>query len=229
MRRALLLALLLGTAPVSMTTAALLPLPVAIVQPKSFPVIREGADPFPILILLVHNTTGTPRKVLVEAFLYDKNQVLERTYRLRADVGAGERALLSSIIEPRVVGRISVRAFAGDATSIPLRLLAWLSFDSPKLETRLDAWGKRRAIGSVLVRNRTAHDLHVFLRFRFYNRSNYQVAVCRNEPRPIYTDLNVLIPASTRTRVGCEVSAFEDIPDVPVRVKVELLDARQAR
>jgi hypothetical protein len=228
-----LAALLLQTvAPAQLTTRQ--PVPVVLLAPKVFPLVLGITDPSPKLLVLVHNVTPVAREIHAQALVYSPANFLLDVYRLSADVGAGERALLiTTLYLNQAIGTIHVRAFAGDPTLPPLRVPNWLSVSKSEIRTWIDGSSDRRAQASVEVHNRSRADVYIRLRFRFYSSANYQVAICFNEPRPIYTHYNILVPRGVPTRVGCEVGQlerlFEKVADVPVRLKVELVGLTPAR
>jgi len=99
----------------------------------------------------------------------------------------------------------------------------WLRLSSTAVASSIEPFGRREAQASVIATSNSKHDAHIFLRFRLYNRSGYQVAVCTNGPQPVFSDMNLLVPADSSARIGCSVDAFRDVADVPVSVRVELL------
>jgi hypothetical protein len=147
-------------------------------------------------------------------------------------VRAGDSALIKTTLEPChagftetscSIGAIQVRAHSGERVYQPRSLPSWVQLGSTNVASSFDSFGKQQAEASVVVTNSGSRDAHVYLRFRLYNRAGFQVAVCSNEPRPVYTDNNLRVPAGLSMRLGCSVSPFEDVADTPAKVRVELL------
>jgi len=207
-------------------------LPVRLVAPATFPVVLTPGDPLPKLVVLVRNTTPIARQVVVEAFAFGEDKTLLKQYSLAENVRAGDSALVLEVMEPChagftetacSVGAVQVRAFSEELANQPKPLPPWLHFGASDFSTSFDSFGRRQAGASVVVSNTGGSDAHVYLRFRLYNSSGFQVAACNNERRPIFSDNNILVPSGSATRLWCEVSPFKEVPDVPSTVRVELL------
>jgi hypothetical protein len=121
------------------------------------------------------------------------------------------------------VADIQVRAFSDQVLPQPRRIPPWLRLSSTNSASSRDAFGKLQAEASVVATNGGSTDAHVYLRFRLYNHDGLQVAVCTNEPRPIFSDNNILVPGGSSIRIGCTVNEFEDVADEPSTIRVELL------
>jgi hypothetical protein len=229
--------LLSSTLVVSGKTASV-KVPVRLLIPASFPVALAYGKGFPKLVVLVSNPTSVARQVVVEAFEFGEDKTLLKQYFLSENIRAGDSALITDVMEPChsgfterscSVGAIQVRASSEQVVNQPKPLPPWLQLGATDFDSSIDPFGKRQAEASVVVTNSGDRDAHVYLRLRLYNRSGFQVAVCTNEPRPFFSDNNLLVPAGASTRLGCAVSPFKDVADVPSNVRVELLDWQRRR
>jgi hypothetical protein len=124
---------------------------------------------------------------------------------------------------------LSKCAYSSEREPQPRSVPPWLQLSESHVATSIDSFGKREAEASVVVTNNAAQDAHVYLRFRLYNDDGFQVAVCSNGPRPIFSDNNLLVPARLAARLGCAASPFEGVAEVPSKVRVELLGWEQRR
>lgn len=220
-----------SAAAISAETARM-KVPVRLVAPAVLPVVLEPGEELPRIVVRVSNPTPFARQVVVEAFAIGEDKTLLARYAMSEDMGAGDHALMTITMEPCHAGfteapctiaEIQVRAYAGERQLQPQTLPSWLQLANTEVTSSLDSFDKRQAEASVVVTNTGIRDVHVYLRFRLYNRAGLQVAVCRNEPRPIFTDSNLLVPAGLSVRVRCGVSPFEDVPDAPSKIRVDLL------
>lgn len=207
-------------------------IPARLVAPATVPILLAYGEDLPKLDILVTNPTPAARRVLVEAFAFDENQTLLNKYALSENVRAGDSALIRTTMQPChsgftertcSVAAVQVRASSGEVVRQPISLPVWLRMSGTNFSSSIEAFGKREAVASVVVTSDNSRDAHIYLRFRLYNGKGFQVAVCNNEARPIYSDTNLLVPAGSSTRVGCTTNAFDDVADVPTNVRVELL------
>jgi hypothetical protein len=203
-----------------------------LVAPATVPILLAYGEDLPKLDILVTNPTPAARRVLVEAFAFDERQTLLNKYALSENVRAGDSALIGTTMQPCHAGfteqtcsvaAVQARASSGEVVKQPIFLPAWLRASGTNVTSSIEAFGKREAVASVVVTNDNSRDAHIYLRFRLYNGKGFQVAVCNNEARPIFSDTNLLVPAGTSARLGCTSDAFRDVADVPTSVRVELL------
>jgi hypothetical protein len=207
-------------------------IPARLIAPATVPILLAYGAELPKLDIFVTNPTPVARRVLVEAFAFDEHQTLLNRYSLSESVRAGDSALVRTTMEPCHAGftertcsvaAVQVRARSEEVVRQPRSLPAWIRLASTNVTSSIEAFGKREAVASVVVTNDDSRDAHIFLRFRLYNTKGFQVAVCNNEARPIFSDTNLLVPSGTSTRLGCTSDAFRDVADVPTSVQVELL------
>lgn len=207
-------------------------IPARLVAPATVPILLAYGEELPKLDILVTNPTPAARRVLVEAFTFDEHQTLLNKYALSENVRAGDSALIRTKMQSCHAGftertcsvaTVQVRASSGEVVKQPISLPAWLRVSGTNFTSSIEAFGKREAVASVVVTNDNSRDAHIYLRFRLYNGKGFQVAVCNNEARPIYSDTNLLVPAGSSTRLGCSSDPFDDVADVPTNVRVELL------
>ena len=223
---------LFSAALVALADTSSVKIAVRLVEPATFPVVLELGAQLPKLVVLVTNPTPVARQLVVEAFAVAEDKTVLKQYSLSENVRAGDSALIKTTLQPCHAGfteascsiaAIQVRAHAGDRVYQPRSLPSWIQLGETNVGSSFDSFGKRQADASVVVTNRGSRDAHVYLRFRLYNAAGFQVAVCSNEPRPIFSDDNLLAPGGLSVRLGCSVSPFQDVADVPSRVRVELL------
>lgn len=215
---------------VTLSAGAPVKIPARLVAPAT-PIEIAYGEELPKLDILVTNPTPVARRVLVEAFAFDDDQVLLNKYSVWANVRAGDSALVRTVMEPCHVGftertcsigTVHVRAVSEEILTTPKSVPAWLRIGRTNILSSIEEFGKRDAVASV-VTNQNRRDAHVYLRLRLYNLKGVQVAVCNNEARPVFSDTNLLVPAGTSTRLGCSTDPFSDVADVPTDVRVELL------